>query len=101
MATSITHIVGTNALKEYLKKELGDRKILPATYCELPDKVLMTPLSPESAAGLAADFFPVTADLPWEFVNIRRMREVELVRHGFVALGDEFAPAIYRIQRGW
>ena len=100
MATTITHIVGTSNLKEYMKKNLGDRKILPATFCELPYEVLMTPLSPESAAALAADFFPLTADLPWEFVNIRRMREYELVRHGFVALGDEFAPAIYRIQRG-
>lgn len=100
MATTITHIVGTSALKEHLKEKFGDRKILPATFCELPDKVLSTPLTPEQAASLAADFFPLTADLPWEFVNIRRMREVEMVRFGYVALDDKFAPAIYRIQQG-
>ena len=100
MATTITHIVGTSALKEHLKEKFGDRKILPATFCELPDEVLATPLTPERAAALAADFFPLTADLPWEFVNIRRMREYELVRFGYVALDDKFAPAIYRIQQG-
>lgn len=100
MATSITHIVGTSALKEYLKKNFGDRKILPATFCELPDEVLATPLAPDTAANLAADFFPLTADLPWEFVNIRRLREAEMVRAGYMALDDKFYPAIYRIQQG-
>ena len=101
MATSITHIVGTSALKEYLARHFRDRKILPATFCELPDKVLVTPLTPDTAATLAADFFPLTADLPWEFANIRRLREAEMVRAGYVALDDKFYPAIYRIQQGW
>lgn len=101
MATSITHIVGTSALKEYLKTNFGGRKILPAAFCELSDEVLATPLSPEYAASLAADFFPLTADLPWEFVNIRRLSEKELVRSGYVALDGKFYPAIYCIHQAW